>query len=410
MAQTDVFASDQMKPPWPDNTIILQAGFEQTLVFRDTDPEYVLDGKTLIISAATVRVKGKVVIRSFKQDAKSPREGVAAKGKDGPDGGNGDNKPPCLIVGCNGVIGDKGEDGKGGDSGEDAPDISLEFQRLTGSGSLIVAGIGQQGQQGQKGGRGGTGGRGGKGRKRDCSDPLPPGQGGYGGQGGSGGTGGRGGAGGKGSRLLVNFSLADSIAEGRLILYTGGGFGGFGGLGGDAGSPGPPGQGANGTLCFDGGPGGGDGPAGNLGWKGEQGKMGTGGYLSCRDCSDQNAEAFQSKVAPTIVPTSDILIMPMGAPVQATQDSGERRDIIASSVAAIISADGKDCIDLIKDAYSIAPQPQHICGGVTWNPPISSVHLLNASSVTFALFAPTRDAVVQSTKEICDVFLSCPFK
>jgi hypothetical protein len=112
--QKDVFASDQMQGPWPDDVIVLQAGPGQTLVFRETDPPYVLDGHRLIIAAETVRVTGTVLVRSFrKDDVPLPKAGAADRGKDGNKGGDGKNFGPCLIEGC------KGDPGWGGHSGLD---------------------------------------------------------------------------------------------------------------------------------------------------------------------------------------------------------------------------------------------------------------------------------------------------
>jgi len=404
LGQADVFASDQVGGTWPEDTIIFQAGPGQTLVFRDTDPPYVLDGRKLIIAADSVRVIGKVLIRSFAlQDIPSTLPGVADKGPDGAAGGAGSDRFPCLMHGCKGGDGTVGGTGKGGASGRSAGSVRLQFRQLLGNGKLIIAAIGQQGQQGQQGGQGGSGGQGGKGKSKTCADPVPKGPGGNGGAAGYGGDGGEGGSGGAGGIITFTAALEKHIQDGQLVLYSDGGPGGLGGIGGPPGRPGPRGEGADGTDCDTASSPGNPGPEGKYGDKGLQGTEGFGAAAYCYDCSQAQHFDLPDDI------TNSTLIVEKGSPNLSAEilNHGERKRLNKpSEYIAVRTEDGKNCVSVVPDAFFLAPS-QEICNSSRYNQPVNSVRLLDSTSLTFVVFGLTESSVRRRMQEVCDVQVSC---
>ncbi|MBI1770065.1 MAG: hypothetical protein HY015_02360 [Bacteroidetes bacterium] len=163
--------------------------------------------------------------------------GHGANGKSGSAGQKGNtSRTPCRS-------GFPGSNANEGIAGQNAANLSLYFDNMKISGSIIVNLNGGDGGDGGKGGIGGDGGSG----TRVCI----AGDGGRGGNGANGGTGGRGGT--------INIACKNCddlhvIMGSKLIVKN---FGGLGGIGGDGGSGGraglgPIGDGKNGLRGING--------------------------------------------------------------------------------------------------------------------------------------------------------------
>jgi hypothetical protein len=167
----------------------------------------------------------------------------------------------CSIVGqgangTQGIAGDNGLIGRSpcrsgapaanaavGSQGQNATNVSLYFNTITITGSIIINLNGGDGGDGGKGGRGGDGGSG----TRVC----------VAGDGGKGGNGANGGVGGDGGSVTISCKKCDDlhlIMGNKLIVKNFGGFGGVGGDGGTGGQAGlgPAGDGKNGQRGIDG--------------------------------------------------------------------------------------------------------------------------------------------------------------
>jgi hypothetical protein len=409
--QKAVFASEQMKGPWPNDVVVLQAGFGETLVFRETDPPYILDGRNLVIAADIVKVEGKVVIRAFRpDDVPLPKSGPADKGTDGNPGGGGQRnyQLPCYVHGCKGEDGHGGLDGANGESGKNAGGVRLQFQQMLGHGSLIIAAVGQEGEPGQRGGRGGAGGTGGKGKSVTCNwggginDSVPAiGNGGNGGRAGDGGYGGVGGQGGAGGHISYQQSLKDQISRGLLLFYIDGGLGGLGALGGDPGNPGQHGEGADGSLCSDGGFAGYDGRSGKLGERGLDGDEGNAGLVFCYDCPNDSVEALHAQLTKANRSDGTIVVKPAGHDTSGRKELNEESQYIE-----VRTEDGTNCVDIIPDAY-MPLAPKHFCGSQKIESSIGSVRLLDGPTLVYVAFGPTVGSAQRKINEVCDVFVSC---
>lgn len=249
-AQTEVDAAPFFTKSSKDARpyVYIQLPPNQTLVFHDSDnPKYVLHGRALTITAATIKVDGNVIIQAFSaadhgQDFTDLVANGGTKGRDGLNNqgdGNGENAGD----------GHPGDPGKTGGDGPNAELIRLNVAKIVGTGdwSLTVNDSGGKGGHGGIGGVGGAGGRGGQGKDADSShDGAAAGNGGSGGFGGPGGDGGPGGTGGV---IQYQRTVCGLITSGRLKLVADGGDGGDpgqGGLGGTRGSPGDAGSGYGG--------------------------------------------------------------------------------------------------------------------------------------------------------------------
>lgn len=163
--------------------------------------------------------------------------GHGANGKSGSAGLNGNtSRTPCRS-------GFPGSNATAGIGGQNAVNLSLYFDNLKITGSLIINLNGGDGGDGGKGGLGGDGGSG----TRVCAA----------GDGGRGGNGADGGAGGKGGNVNINCKNCDDlhlIMGHKLIVKNFGGLGGIGGDGGFGGRAGlgPIGDGKNGTRGTNG--------------------------------------------------------------------------------------------------------------------------------------------------------------
>ena len=236
------------------NGVVVQVPRGTMLIFdaKAGGEPYALKGGRLVVRAAVAELRGAVVIRSWTEadqpKKNSPFTSAAAKGPDG-----GDCDRACR--GGDGKPGLTGDNGATGETGYDAGPITINLGSFSGTGSLVVFGVGSrggEGQDGQPGGKGGTAGRGGDAdtdRVGICK--ASGGDAGTAGPGGPGGKGGKGGPGGKGAVFRVssavgavaskygNGAAPGAPAAGKIqIVYAGGSGGapGGGGNGGDGGN------------------------------------------------------------------------------------------------------------------------------------------------------------------------------
>jgi hypothetical protein len=264
--------SDKLKSLGTTSTIVLQYP-DQTVTIREG--EYVLDGRSLRLTAKRLIISGKVTLRSFPENAAAPL-GQTGKtgGPGGQAGGDGQNGGP-------GLQGDPGATGGDGQPGRASGAVLLDVADITfaADASLVIFANGEAGGRGGPGGVGGPGGPGGAGRNRGgnavCGGSKSPGNGGPGGKGGTGGQGGNGGRGGDGGQIAYSASLADYIADKKLVVVAPGGRGGLGGASGGGGARGSGGAAGAGSHCGGGGDGGPVGAAGDTGSEGQVGPTGS---------------------------------------------------------------------------------------------------------------------------------------
>lgn len=329
VALCSIFAATCMLPSWgwsadvhfsqaikniTDGGIVVEAGPGDVLVFDGG--VYHADGRNLVILADATRIEATTIIYSHAPTAAPPvRDEMPTTAATGANGGSWGCSTVRFfnisIPVCNhdGDTGSGGTQGVVGHTGKDGGAMELAFGSVTGTGTLLVVGNGEQGGQGQKGGKGGTGGRGSNGQNR-AGDIFCNGQnrrlnGGKGGTGGLGGRGGRGGPGGSGSVIHVQtpfsgrtkvanpdeaptvYSFIDQYMNGtindtgaaKVHVFSVGGEGGPGGVRGDGGDPGQGGRAGGGSHCGGGGDPGRPGSSGAEGSHGTRGSFGSGGLL-----------------------------------------------------------------------------------------------------------------------------------
>lgn len=255
------------------NSVDINLESGQVLVFDESaNQKYILNGRDLRIVADTVQVRGRVVIRSF-------REAAEDAGGVGMAGGSGAGFPtaPACRNGRPGEVGQPGSPGPSGGDGRPAGDISLDIGSIVGDVPIFIHNTGQDGGHGGTGGNGGDGGQGesgGSSRSGVFGCDCGGGDGGNGGNGGLGGRGGSGGRGGDGGVVALSQRASSPSVRPRIELIVEGGRGGPGGDGGSGGKAGGGGDmGRGGGFCGGGRGGGGGSP----GPSGEPGSLGTDG-------------------------------------------------------------------------------------------------------------------------------------
>lgn len=247
---------------YPDRAVVIRPG------------TYILDGRNVRLKAKRLIIQGPVVIKSFDETRPVPPGQAGEPGiPGGQAGGDGQNGGPGL----QGGTGRQGGPGRAGRaSGSFLLDIT-EFAPAENATLTLIAN-GEHGGNGGSGGVGGPGGAGGAGRNRGgniaCAGSRSPGNGGPGGVGGTGGPGGPGGRGGDGGLIEFTATVADHLADRRLVLLAPGGRGGAGGAPGAGGSPGSGGAAGAGSHCGGGGQGGARGTPGVGGSQGATGVLG----------------------------------------------------------------------------------------------------------------------------------------
>ena len=264
--------TDKLKSLGANSTLVLQYP-DQTVTIREG--EYVLDGRSLRLTAKKLIVPGKVTLRSFAENAVAPLgQTGGAGGPGGQAGGDGQN-------GGSGLQGSPGATGGDGKPGRSSGAFLLDIADIAfaGDASLVLFANGEAGGSGGTGGSGGPGGPGGAGRNRGgnaiCGGSVSPGNGGPGGKGGNGGQGGSGGHGGDGGQIAYSVSLADYVADKKLVVVAPGGRGGAGGEPGGGGARGPGGAAGGRSHCGGGGDGGTAGAVGDTGSVGQAGATGS---------------------------------------------------------------------------------------------------------------------------------------
>lgn len=264
--------TDKLKSLGATSTVVLQYP-DQTVTIREG--EYVLDGRSLRLTAKKLIVSGKVTLRSFAENAAAPSGQTGNPGGPGGQaGGDGQN-------GGAGLQGNPGVTGGDGPNGRASGAFLLDVADITfaADASLVIFANGEAGGQGGTGGAGGPGGAGGAGRNRGgnavCGGSKSPGNGGPGGKGGTGGQGGNGGRGGDGGQIAYSASLADYVADKKLVVVAPGGRGGLGGKFGAGGARGPGGAAGASSHCGGGGDQGSVGPVADTGSEGQAGPTGS---------------------------------------------------------------------------------------------------------------------------------------
>jgi hypothetical protein len=264
--------TDKLKSLGATSTLVLQYP-DQTVTIREG--EYILDGRSLRLTAKKLIVSGKVTLRSFAENAAAPSGQTGGTGGPGGQaGGDGQN-------GGSGLQGNSGATGGDGQPGRPSGAFLLDVADIifTGDASLVLFANGEAGGRGGTGGSGGPGGSGGAGRNRGgnaiCGGSVSPGNGGPGGKGGTGGQGGNGGRGGDGGQIAYSASLADYIADKKLVVVAPGGRGGAGGEHGGGGARGSGGAAGGSSHCGGGGDAGATGTVGDPGAQGQAGPTGS---------------------------------------------------------------------------------------------------------------------------------------